>query len=211
MTEIVHVDATVPDLNVFKKAATMLRQGEVVAIPTDTVYGLAADPFDVNAVEKVFALKGRSETAPLLLLVDSVEMAVALGKKLPKKFFQLAEKMWPGPLTMVVEASPKIPSKVTAGTGTIGVRWPAAAIAVGLVREAGFAVTGTSANRTGKPACVTAEEVNREFVERLLMILDGGPSQNRTASTVVRIIDDSFEIVREGAVSREKIETALKG
>ncbi|OFV95458.1 MAG: threonylcarbamoyl-AMP synthase [Acidobacteria bacterium RIFCSPLOWO2_12_FULL_54_10] len=211
MTEIIRVDATAPDMGALKKAAMLLRQGEVVAIPTDTVYGLAANPFDAKAVEKVFALKGRAEMAPLLLLVDSVEMAAALGKNLPQKFFRLAQQFWPGPLTMVVEASQEIPSKVTAGTGTIGLRWPAAAIPVGLVRESGFAVTGTSANLTGKPACIAAEEVAREFGERLQMILDGGPSRDRMASTVLRIFDDTFEMVREGAVSREKIELAIRG
>ena len=137
----------------------LLRQGEVIAIPTDTFYGLAANPFDVAAVEKVFSLKNRAKASPLLLLVDSVEMAVELSQNLPSLFFPLTERFWPGHLTIVVDASPKIPALVTAHTGRIGLRLPAAAIPVALIRETGFPVTGTSANWSGGPECSTAEEV----------------------------------------------------
>ncbi|OFW10546.1 MAG: threonylcarbamoyl-AMP synthase [Acidobacteria bacterium RIFCSPLOWO2_12_FULL_59_11] len=210
MAEIVKIDPRSPDLPCLRRAAELLRQGEVIAIPTDTFYGLAANPFDLTAVEKVFSLKGRVKASPLLLLVDSVEMAAELSQDLPPLFFPLAERFWPGLLTIIVEASPKIPPPVTAHTGRIGLRLPAAAIPVMLVREAGFPVTGTSANLSGGPACSTAEEVQRCLGERLPLILDGGTSRLTKPSTVLSLRADSWEMLREGAVPPAEIAEALK-
>ncbi|MBI1956315.1 MAG: L-threonylcarbamoyladenylate synthase, partial [Acidobacteria bacterium] len=124
--------------------------------------------------------------------------------------FPLAERFWPGPLTIIVEASPKIPPPVTANTGRIGLRLPAAAIPVALVREAGFPVTGTSANLSGGPGCSTAEEVQRCLGERLPLILNGGASRLTKPSTVLSLRADSWEVLREGAVPPAEIAEALK-
>ncbi|MBI3894770.1 MAG: threonylcarbamoyl-AMP synthase [Acidobacteria bacterium] len=210
MAEIVTIDPRSPDIACLRRAAALLRQGEVVAIPTDTFYGLAANPFDLAAVENVFSLKGRAKAAPLLLLVESVEMATALSRNLPLRFFSLAEHFWPGPLTIVVEASPKIPPSVTAHTGRIGLRLPAASIPVALIRETGFAITGTSANLSGNSESSTAGEVERCFGERLTLILDGGTSRHVKPSTVLSLTMNSWEILREGAIPQTELTKVLK-
>lgn len=140
MAEILKVNPSSPEPSVIARAAHLLRQGEVIAIPTDTFYGLAANPFDIAAVEKVFSIKGRPKGNPLLLLIDSLQMAEELSSELPRKFYSLAQRFWPGPLTMVVKASPKLPSAVTAQTDTIGLRLPDAPIALALI---------------GQPACLS--------------------------------------------------------
>ena len=159
-----------------------------------------------GAVEKVFAIKGRANGAPLLLLIDSVEMAEDLASELPPKFYRLAKRFWPGPLTVVVEASAKIPGAVTGETGRLGLRLPAAAIPVALVKKAGIPLTGTSANRTGERECSTAQEVERALGGSLALILDGGSSEAAKSSTVISLRGDCWEILREGAVSREAVE-----
>ncbi|MBI4459212.1 MAG: threonylcarbamoyl-AMP synthase [Acidobacteria bacterium] len=204
------LDPQLPEPSSLRRAAELLRQGEVIAIPTDTFYGLAANPFDRLAVEKVFSLKGRREGSPLLLLVSSVEMAAELSQNLPPQFFPLTQRFWPGPLTIVVNASSKIPPAVTANTGRIGLRLPAAAIPVALVREAGFPVTGTSANLSGQTECSTAAEVERSLGRRLPLILNGGTSPRVKPSTVLSLREDSWQVLRDGAIPMAEIANALK-
>src|SRR5258708_39721430 len=114
MAEIIEVDPVHPQAAAITRASELLRKGEVVAIPTDTVYGLAADPFDGEAIEKIFSIKGRPKDNPILLLVDSIAMVEELSRELPPNFYQPAKRFWPGPLTIVVEASPKVPASLTA-------------------------------------------------------------------------------------------------
>ena len=210
MAEIVQVNPDVPQPHPIARAAELIRRGYVVAIPTDTFYGLAANPFDRAAVERVFAIKGRSQSAPLLLLIDSVEMARELAAELPPNFHRLAQRFWPGPLTMVVEASAKVPTIVTGETGRIGLRVPAAAIPRALVKQAGVPLTGTSANRTGEKGCSTAQEVERCLGNAVVLILDGGPSAATRPSTVVDLRAGSWELLREGAISAEAIASVLR-
>jgi tRNA threonylcarbamoyl adenosine modification protein (Sua5/YciO/YrdC/YwlC family) len=210
MAEIVQVNPEHPEPELIVRAAERIRNGEVVAIPTDTFYGLAANPFDGAAVERVFAIKGRAQNMPLLLLIDSVEMARELAKELPPQFERLAERFWPGPLTIVVEASSQLPPDVTGGTGRIGLRLPAAAIPRALVRQAGVPVTGTSANRTGERECSSAQEVEQRLGGSVPLILDGGASRAKRTSTVVSVRTDSWEVLREGAIERREIERAFK-
>ena len=211
MTRLLKVNTRLPEPEAIAQAAELLRRGEVVAIPTDTFYGLAANPFDEQAAEKVFAIKGRPKNNPLLLLVDSIEMATDLAAELPAQFGRLAERFWPGPLTMVVKATSKLPAEITANTGTIGLRLPSAPVAVALVSAAGFPITATSANRTGEPDAATAAQVEHSLGERLVLILDGGPSQAAKPSTVVRLTGPEYEVLREGAISRHEIADFLAG
>ena len=210
MAAIVQVNPDFPELSTIARAAELIRRGHVVAIPTDTFYGLAANPFDRAAVERVFATKGRSQSAPLLLLIDSVEMARELAAELPPNFHRLAQRFWPGPLTIVVEASAKVPTMVTGETSRIGLRVPAAAIPRALAKQAGVPLTGTSANRTGEKECSTAQEVERCLGDSLALILDGGPSAATRPSTVVDLRAGSWELLREGAVSAEAIASVLR-
>jgi tRNA threonylcarbamoyl adenosine modification protein (Sua5/YciO/YrdC/YwlC family) len=205
MAELLSIDPRSPGAEDIARAAELLRQGEVIAIPTDTFYGLAANPFDVTAVEKIFAIKGRPKNNPLLLLVDSVEMAEGLAADLPPLFRRCAERFWPGPLTIVVKASPKLPSALTAHTGTIGLRHPAAPIALSLIRAAGCPITATSANRTGDPDSSTASQVQCSLGERLPLILDGGASLAEKPSTVLSLNGELWEILREGGISSLEI------
>lgn len=210
MAEILKTNPDSPEPSAIACAAELLREGQVVAIPTDTVYGLAANPFDLAAVEKIFVIKGRAKGAPLLLLVDSLEMAADLSAELPPQFDRLARRFWPGPLTIVVEASSKLPPAVTGQSGRIGLRLPAAAIPVALIQKAGVPLTGTSANRTGEKECSTAQEVQQCFGERLPLILDGGASGATQPSTVVSLRQDSWEVLREGAIPAEEIAAVLR-
>lgn len=209
MAEIVQVNPDAPEPSAIARAAELIRSGEVVAIPTDTFYGLAANPFHPAAVEKIFAIKGRSKSAPLLLLIDSVEMACKLAAELPPNFHRLAQRFWPGPLTIVVKASAKVPALVTSETGRIGLRVPAAAVPRALARQAGVPLTGTSANRTGEKECSTAQEVEQCLGESLALILDGGLSAATRPSTVVDLRADSWELLREGAITGGEIAAVL--
>jgi tRNA threonylcarbamoyl adenosine modification protein (Sua5/YciO/YrdC/YwlC family) len=227
MTEIVKVSRDNPEAEVIVRAAEMIRKGEVVAIPTDTFYGLAANPFDEAAVERVFAIKGRAKHMPLLLLVDSMEMARKLAGSMPRGFEQLAERFWPGPLTIVVEASASIPLNVTGETGRIGLRLPAAAVPVAIVRQAGVPITGTSANRAGEKECSKAREVEKALGGAITLIVDGDHgdgdhedgggegasddalSRTPKASTVIGVREDSWEVLREGAIAVKEIAAVL--
>jgi L-threonylcarbamoyladenylate synthase len=210
MAEILQIDPKNPEPERIARAAALIRHSEVIAIPTDTLYGLAANPFDHAAVETVFAIKGRPKHNPLLLLVDSLEMAAELSAQLPATFHKLAAQFWPGPLTIVVSASAKLSSAVTAGTGTIGLRLPQAPIAVALIRAAACPVTATSANRSGEPDSSSAEQVARSLGDQLPLILDGGSSSNQKPSTVIDLSSAAWRMVREGAISRREIEDCLR-
>ena len=209
MAEIVKVNPADPEPALIARAAALIGTGQVVAIPTDTFYGLAANPFDSAAVERVFAIKGRAQNMPLLLLIDSVEMARELAGELPPPFQRLAERFWPGPLTIVVEASAKVPARVTGESGRIGLRLPAAAIPRTLVQRLGVPVTATSANRTGEKECSSAQEVERCLGTSLPLILDGGVSRAARTSTVVSVRTDFWEVLREGAIAAQEIAALL--
>lgn len=204
MAEIIKFDRDASS-EVVERAARWIAEGKVVAFPTDTVYGLGADPFNLAAVSEVFRVKGRSFNRPLPLLVNSLDQALELTHDPPRLFFELAGKYWPGPLTIVVPASSRIPLKVTGNTGNVGLRWPRADVALSLIHAAGCPLTGTSANLTDHPACRTAEEVNSQLGAALDMILDGGPSGGETGSTVVDLTGPRLRIVRHGKITEEEL------
>jgi L-threonylcarbamoyladenylate synthase len=194
----------------YDEIVALLRGGGIIAFPTDTAYGLGADPFNEAAVDRLFEIKGRPETKPILLLVDSPGMAEAAGK--PSETFHLvANRFWPGPLTLIVEARPHLSGKVTAGTGTIGLRWPLSPFAMTLVGKLGGPITATSANRTGAPSAVTASEVRTQFGETLDALVDGGTLPARGGSTLLDLTVDPPTVLREGPVSFETLATFLGG
>jgi tRNA threonylcarbamoyl adenosine modification protein (Sua5/YciO/YrdC/YwlC family) len=209
MAEIIKVDKT-PLKLILEQATGMILSGRVVALPTDTFYGLAADPLNLSAVNEIFRTKRRSADRPLPLLVDSLEMAADLAHKPPALFYKLADRFWPGALTIVVSAASKIPLKVTANTGKVGLRWPKAPLAVGLIVAVGGPVTGTSANLHDYPPCVTAEEVDQQIGESVPLIIDGGKTAGKNASTVVEVEESSgMRILRPGAISAEELKEFL--
>lgn len=194
---------------VLEYATRLILAGKVVAIPTDTFYGLAADPFNLAAVSEVYRIKGRTTDRPLPLLVNSIDQAADLVHDPPEVFFRLAEKFWPGPLTIVVAATRRIPLKVTGNTGRVGVRWPEASLALALITACDRPLTGTSANFTKHPACSTAEEVARQIGDAVPLILDGGTTPGELASTVVTLQGERARILRPGGVPESELKEFL--
>jgi len=181
-------------------AARVLRSGGVVAAPTETFYGLAVDPFDPGAVRRLLALKGKPERSPILLLLGGAWQVEDVASHLPDSFLALSERFWPGPLTIVVRAAPRVPEEITGGAGTVGIRVPGLALPRQLARALARPITGTSANVHGGDPCRTAAEVVRAFPEGLDLVLDGGPTPGGAPSTVLDLSGDRPRIVREGAV-----------
>jgi len=182
----------------------------VVAIPTDTVYGLAADPFNLAAVEEIFRVKGRQEERALPILVNSLDQAMLLAREVPRNFLRLAEEFWPGALTLVVDASHRLPLKVTANTGRIALRWPRSEVVGRLIEECDGPLTGTSANLSGSPSCTSADMVLHQLGDRLGLILDAGETKSATPSTIVELHGDEWKVLREGAITAKEIVEALR-
>ncbi len=207
--ELLRISAETPERDALRYAAELIAQGRVVGIPTDTYYGLAADPFNLAAVEEIYRVKGRPETRALPILVNSIAQAVVLARELPEYFLPLAKKFWPGALTLLVDASNRVPLKVTAHTGRVALRWPKSAVACQLIEQLGSPITGTSANISGFPACSNAEQLLKQLGDRLPLVLDSGETGASLASTIVDLQDDQWRVVREGALSVKEIEAAL--
>jgi tRNA threonylcarbamoyl adenosine modification protein (Sua5/YciO/YrdC/YwlC family) len=187
----------------------LIQRGQVVGVPTDTFYGLAADPFNLAAVEQIYRLKGRPEQKALPILVSSTEQALLLTRDLPEAFLKLAHKFWPGALTLVVDATHRIPLKVTGNTGRIALRWPNSQVACAVIQAAGMPVTGTSANLSGFPACSNAEQLLKQMGDKLPLILDAGETGATLASTIVDLRGDDWRVLREGSVAEIDLRQAL--
>src|SRR5262252_5794404 len=205
--EIVKINSETPETSLVKYAADQIRSGEVLGMPTDTFYGLAADPFNLRAVDKVYDIKTRSRHKPLSLLIESTDQAEELAKPLPEEFYALARKFWPGPLTIIVKAGSRLPLKVTANTGNVALRVPNAKIPLEVVRSAAIPITATSANLSGESECTSAEAVKEQLGVRIPIIVDGGASPREVASTIVDLTDDDarWKILREGAIPADHI------
>lgn len=208
MAEILKVDK--PNLEfALEYAARLVISGKVVAFPTDTFYGLGADPFNLSAITEIFRIKHRSADRPIPLLVSSIDQAADLVSDPPQLFFTLAKKFWPGPLTIVVPASRQIPLKVTANTGRVGVRWPRFPLAEALITAVDRPLTGTSANLSENPACSTAAQVDKQVGNLLPLILDGGTTAGDHPSTVVQLEGDRARILRFGGISESELKEFL--
>jgi L-threonylcarbamoyladenylate synthase len=187
------------------EAALKLRAGELVAFPTETVYGLGANALDAEAVAKIYQLKGRPRTTPLIVHVSSIEMAREVVAQWPPLAQQLAERWWPGPLTLVLPKRPAIPDLVTAGLPTVGVRFPDHPIALELIRAAGVPIAAPSANLFTGLSPTTAAHV-REAFGNGVAVLEGGPSRVGIESTVVAIQDGKLKLLRPGMISLGELE-----
>jgi L-threonylcarbamoyladenylate synthase len=181
-----------------RTAAEIIRSGGLVVFPTETVYGLGANALDASAVCKIFALKGRPSTSPLIVHVASIEQARTLAAQWPQAAEQLAARFWPGPLTIVIPKNPQIPDSVTAGLPTVGLRMPRNEIALALIREAGVPIAAPSANRFTRLSPTTAQHVRDAFGNETPMLLDGGPCEVGLESTVVAIVNGRVEVLRPG-------------
>lgn len=190
-------------------AVAMLLKGEPVAIPTETVYGLAAPIFDVQAVQKIFSLKGRPQDNPLIAHVSSLAMVESIATDIPETFFILAKAFWPGPLTLVLKRKECVPAIVSAGHDSIAIRMPAHPIAFQLIELVGVPLVAPSANLSGRPSPTCAQHVEEDFSGKLAAIVDGGPCQIGIESTVLSLLTDIPTLLRPGSITKEQIEAVL--
>ena len=204
MAEIIPADAHAADL-----AVRVMQAGELIAYPTDTVYGLGAPASDDNAVRKLFAVKGRQLSKPLPLLIADGMMATWVAEVTPV-VHTLASKFWPGPLTIVMRKQPEFRSIALAKQETVALRVPAYDLVRDIIRGLGEPMTGTSANRSGSRPPVSASEVAFQLGEMITLVIDGGRTEGGIESTVIDVTQDGGpKLVREGPVSREELEHVL--
>jgi L-threonylcarbamoyladenylate synthase len=208
---IVPVDPHHPDPDIIADAAARLRAGELVAFPTETVYGLGANALDAQAVARIYAAKGRPAWNPVIAHVPDVAAARALSRAWPASAERLAQAFWPGPLTLVVPKAAPVPLEATAGLDAVGVRVPSHPVALALLRAAGVPVAAPSANRFTQVSPTTAAHVVQSLGDRAPLVLDGGPATVGIESTVVDCTGDAVVILRPGMLGRESLEAALEG
>ncbi len=186
-----------------QEAAAIVRSGGLVAYPTDTVYGVGCDPFNLKALEMLAIAKKRVK-GEMPILVDTIQRAREMAR-FSQSATRLAERFWPGPLTVVAKAKVTLPSLLTGSSGFVGLRIPRHTETLDLIEKCGGSLIGTSANLSGNRPPVSAQEVLRELQGRIDLVLDGGPSVLGVESTVVRVDNDEVSLLREGAISRKEI------
>lgn len=191
--------------------AGLIKKGEVVGMPTETVYGLAADAFNESAVKKIFAAKGRPCDNPLIVHISHIDMLYELTSYVPDSAAALAEKFWPGPLTMILPKTDKVPFVTSGGLDTVGIRMPENGVARLLIDASGVPLAAPSANLSGKPSPTTAFHVYDDLKDLIPAILDGGECSVGVESTVITFdSDDTVRILRPGAVTKEALGTVVK-
>src|SRR5713226_379163 len=184
------------------EAARLIRAGQLVAFPTETVYGLGANALDPAAVEKIYAAKGRPPNSPLIVHVDSIEMARGLVREWPPQAELLARRFWPGPLTLVLPKQPHVPGRLTGGLDTVGLRMPSHPIALALIRAAGVPIAAPSANRFTELSPTTAQHVRETMRDEVAMVIDGGRTAVGIESTVLSLAGPSAVLLRPGVVTQ---------
>jgi L-threonylcarbamoyladenylate synthase len=210
--ELLRIHPDEPESAHIDRVVQRLNSGEVVALPTDTFYGLAVDPVNLRAVDRIYDLKSRARHKPLSLLIADVAQAYELARGIDTAFDRLAERFWPGPLTIIVKAGSKLPLRVTANTGNVALRVPEAPICRAVVAKLGLPITATSANLRGLPECSYAGCVRDQFGDKIPLIVDGGPTARSMATTIVDLSGggNSWMILREGAIPTHEIALALQ-
>lgn len=208
--ELIEFDRDNPDPKLVALAARAIRQGKVVAFPTDALYVLATDPFNLHAVGRVFQAKGREFHRSLPILVDSLFMAEDVSTNLSSRFYLLARHFWPGPLTLIVPASAKVPLKVTGNTGRLAVRHARSPICNQIIESVEMPIIATSANISGQPTCRRGIDVFGFMDQRVDLILEGGEVSGPGATTI-DITEPYWRVIREGAISESEIAECLKG
>ena len=209
-TEIVDVRKRDPSYRYgIAKAAKLIQKGRVLVFPTETVYGLGANAFDSNAVKRIYQIKNRALDNPLIVHVNSIEMARSLVTEFNEDAQKLASVFWPGPLTLVLPKSISIPDEVTARLDTVAIRWPSDKVALDLISAAGVPIAAPSANMSGRPSVTRAAHAFEELKGKVKLILDGGMSKIGIESTVISLVHSTPIILREGKISSEQIEDIL--
>lgn len=208
-TKILEIDPAQPQLELLKSVAELILNDGVIGYPTETVYGLGANALSDIAVEKVFELKGRERNKPILIIASDIEQVKRLVLSFPLKAEMLASAFWPGALTMVLKAAPRLSRLLLGGGNQIGIRIPGNIICRELLKICGVPITSTSANISGQKNPVSALEVRENFGDKPDLIIDGGKSLSRVPSTVVGVDEDNITLIREGSISKSKIEQVI--
>jgi len=203
-TEIYHIDPHNPSPVVIEYAAKLIKNGEVVAFPTETVYGLGADATNANAVKKIFEAKGRPSDNPLIIHISNYDQIDEIAY-VSDEVLNIAKKFWPGPLTIILKRKKKVPAIVTAGLDTVAIRMPRNKIALELIEKAEVPIAAPSANISGRPSGTTADEVYQDFKGKIPLILDGGKTEIGVESTVINLLIDPPVILRPGGVTYEAL------
>ena len=190
-------------------AADLLRRGELVALPTETVYGIAADARNPEAVKKIFEAKGRPQDNPLIVHICGMQMLHGLVSSVPPRAEKLAAAFWPGPLTMVLPRGPEVADVTCAGLDTVGIRMPSHPVVQAVIQASGVAFAAPSANLSGKPSPTNAADTFADMDGRLPLILDGGESKVGVESTVVSVVGEHPVLLRPGYITKEQMEAAL--
>jgi L-threonylcarbamoyladenylate synthase len=208
-TDLAEINPDDPNPEILERAAAAVRQGKVVAIPTDALYTLVADPFNLRAVTGVFRAKGREPHRSLPLLVFDMMMAEDLASELNNRFFILARRFWPGPLTMIVPASARVPLKVTGNTGRLALRQSPSKVAAGLLAQLNQPLISTSANISGTPTCRSGIDTFGMMDGRVDLVLDGGPCSGPGATTI-DITEPYWKLIKAGSVTEKEIADCLR-
>lgn len=206
VTQVIGIDVQNIDKDKLKIAADALRTGKVVAFPTETVYGLGANALDPEAVGKVFAAKGRPSDNPLIVHISDRKSVYELAENVPEKANKLMDKLWPGPLTLVLKKKNIIPEIISAGLDTVGIRMPGHPVALELIRQAGVPVAAPSANVSGKPSPTAAKHVLEDLDGKIEIIVDAGSSKVGLESTVLDVTVEPPVLLRPGGITPEEIE-----
>jgi L-threonylcarbamoyladenylate synthase len=209
-TDLIEIDPERPGELAIERAAAAIRRGEVVAIPTDALYTLVADPLNLHAVGRVFAAKGREIQRALPLLVLDVMMAEELARETSARFYLLARHFWPGPLTIIAPASSRVPLKVTGNTGRLAMRQSRSNVANALLGRLAQPLISTSANISGQPTCKSGIQCFGVMDGRVDLVLDGGTA-NGAGATTVDVTEPYWRVIREGAILEKDIAEVLKG
>ena len=208
-TDLVEINPEEPQPEVLERAAAAVRRGKVAAIPTDALYTLVADPFNLGAVAQVFHAKGREPHRSLPILVGDLMMAEELASELSNRFFILARRFWPGPLTIIVPASARVPLKVTGNTGRLALRHSRSKVANQLIAMLNQPLISTSANISGRPTCRSGIDVFGTMDGRVDLVIDGGMC-NGAGATTVDITEPYWRIIRTGAIEEKEIAECLQ-
>lgn len=209
MQRILPVDPNNPEPKVVREIIDVLKGEGLVALPTDTVYGLLADIFSEVALERLVALKARPHDKPIPIFISSIEDLGAVTQEVPDAAGRLAHQFWPGPLTLILQASPEIPEEITAGTGTVGVRIPNLRLIEMILNGLGRPITGTSANKSGGINPVTPQDVQKSLRNQFDLLVDGGKTSSNIPSTVLDCTQFPFRVIRKGAIERGAIAALL--
>lgn len=208
-TEIIRVNARKPSYAIIRKAANLIRKGEVIAFPTETVYGLGANALDPSSVSKIYKIKGRPSDNPLIVHIADMKTFSTLVGDIPPKASRIISRFWPGPITLVLKKSKILPEITTGGLNTVAVRMPKNNVALELIKVSRFPIAAPSANISGKPSPTNASHVKDDLNGKIKLILDGGSTEIGIESTVIDMTQRTPVILRPGGISQESIEKEI--